>query len=173
MLGRCVSGQGSSDDLSVTKNLSQIYTDWANYYLERAKSKKKVSDLSADCRDGLLLAEVIEAVTTFKVPDLVKKPKTAQHMYDNVNACLTVLKLHQVGGLESVTPNDICSGRLKAVLSLFFALSRYKQATKQKSSLQLQPPQLHQHQQQQQQQPPQQHQTKVEIHAVPAEMTNR
>uniref|UniRef100_A0A182JYX5 Calponin-homology (CH) domain-containing protein n=1 Tax=Anopheles christyi TaxID=43041 RepID=A0A182JYX5_9DIPT len=57
-----------------------IYTDWANYYLERAKSKRKVSDLSADCRDGLLLAEVIEAVTTFKVPDLVKKPKTAQHM---------------------------------------------------------------------------------------------
>uniref|UniRef100_A0A182MWX1 Calponin-homology (CH) domain-containing protein n=1 Tax=Anopheles culicifacies TaxID=139723 RepID=A0A182MWX1_9DIPT len=80
MLGRCVSGQGSSDDLSVTKNLSQIYTDWANYYLERAKSKRKVSDLSADCRDGLLLAEVIEAVTTFKVPDLVKKPKTPQHM---------------------------------------------------------------------------------------------
>uniref|UniRef100_A0A182YFX3 Uncharacterized protein n=1 Tax=Anopheles stephensi TaxID=30069 RepID=A0A182YFX3_ANOST len=57
-----------------------IYTDWANYYLERAKSKRKVSDLSADCRDGLLLAEVIEAVTTFKVPDLVKKPKTPQHM---------------------------------------------------------------------------------------------
>ncbi|XP_049282347.1 uncharacterized protein LOC125763349 isoform X3 [Anopheles funestus] len=154
------------------QELIQIYTDWANYYLERAKSKRKVSDLSADCRDGLLLAEVIEAVTTFKVPDLVKKPKTPQHMYDNVNSCLTVLKLHQVGGLESVTPNDICSGRLKAVLSLFFALSRYKQATKQKSSLQLQPPQLQQ-QQQQQQQLPQQHQTKVEIHAVPAEMTNR
>ncbi|KFB40003.1 AGAP009421-PA-like protein [Anopheles sinensis] len=62
------------------KTAASIYTDWANYYLERAKSKKKVSDLSADCRDGLLLAEVIEAVTTFKVPDLVKKPKTAQHM---------------------------------------------------------------------------------------------
>ncbi|XP_062542462.1 uncharacterized protein LOC134210433 [Armigeres subalbatus] len=62
------------------QELIQIYTDWANYYLERAKSKKKVSDLSADCRDGLLLAEVIEAVTTFKVPDLVKKPKTPQHM---------------------------------------------------------------------------------------------
>lgn len=58
----------------------QIYTDWANYYLERAKSKRKVVDLSADCRDGLLLAEVIEAVTNFKVPDLVKKPKTQQQM---------------------------------------------------------------------------------------------
>lgn len=60
--------------------LLQIYTDWANYYLERAKSKRKVTDLSADCRDGLLLAEVIEAVTNFKVPDLVKKPKNQQQM---------------------------------------------------------------------------------------------
>ncbi len=48
--------------------------------MERAKSKKKVADLSTDCRDGLLLAEVIEAVTTFKVPDLVKKPKNQQQM---------------------------------------------------------------------------------------------
>ncbi|XP_055712902.1 uncharacterized protein LOC129807562 [Phlebotomus papatasi] len=58
----------------------EIYTDWANYYLERAKSKRKVVDLSADCRDGLLLAEVIEAVTSFKVPDIIKKPKTQQQM---------------------------------------------------------------------------------------------
>lgn len=58
----------------------QIYTDWANYYLERAKSKKKVSDLSTDCRDGILLADVIEAVTSFKVADLTKKPKTQQQM---------------------------------------------------------------------------------------------
>uniref|UniRef100_A0A182F5C3 Uncharacterized protein n=1 Tax=Anopheles albimanus TaxID=7167 RepID=A0A182F5C3_ANOAL len=70
----------TSGALHCNSFLKGIYTDWANYYLERAKSKRKVSDLSADCRDGLLLAEVIEAVTTFKVPDLVKKPKTAQHM---------------------------------------------------------------------------------------------
>jgi neuron navigator 2 len=48
--------------------------------LERAKSKRKVVDLSADCRDGLLLAEVIEAVCCFKVPDLIKKPKNQQQM---------------------------------------------------------------------------------------------
>jgi len=52
--------------------------------LERTKSKKRVTDLSADCRDGLLLAEVIEAVTTFKVPDLTKKPKSQQQM---VSSC--------------------------------------------------------------------------------------
>lgn len=53
---------------------------------------------------------------------------------DNVNSCLNILRTHSVGGLESITTNDICSGRLKAVLALFFALSRYKQASKQKST---------------------------------------
>ncbi|KAH8255586.1 hypothetical protein KR038_006832 [Drosophila bunnanda] len=113
----------------------EIYTDWANYYLERAKSKRKVTDLSADCRDGLLLAEVIEAVTSFKVPDLVKKPKNQQQMFDNVNSCLHVLRSQSVGGLENITTGDISSGRLKAVLALFFALSRFKQQAKQTKSI--------------------------------------
>lgn len=53
--------------------------------------------------------------------------------YDNVNSCLNVLRSSNVGGLEAITTNDICTGRLKALLELFFALSRYKQASKQKS----------------------------------------
>lgn len=58
----------------------QIYMDWANNYLERAKSKKRVNDLSNDCRDGVLLADIIEAVTACKVPDLNKKPKNHSQM---------------------------------------------------------------------------------------------
>lgn len=54
--------------------------------------------------------------------------------FDNVNACLNILRTQSVGGLESITTSDICSGRLKAVLALFFALSRYKQAAKQKTT---------------------------------------
>lgn len=53
--------------------------------------------------------------------------------FENVEACLIVLRQNQVGGLENITANDICSGRLKAVLSLFFSLSRYKQASKLKT----------------------------------------
>ncbi|XP_034134732.1 protein sickie isoform X6 [Drosophila guanche] len=137
MLARCVSYQGSCDNINgiLTRDYAKIYTDWANYYLERAKSKRKVTDLSADCRDGLLLAEVIEAVTSFKVPDLVKKPKSQQQMYDNVNSCLHVLRGQSVGGLDNITTNDICAGRLKAVLALFFALSRFKQQAKQTKSI--------------------------------------
>ncbi|CAD7085991.1 unnamed protein product [Hermetia illucens] len=82
MLGGCVGAQGSNENVASVSiyDYAKIYTDWANYYLERVRSKKKVTDLSTDCRDGLLLADVIEAVTTFKVPDLIKKPKNQQQM---------------------------------------------------------------------------------------------
>jgi hypothetical protein len=53
--------------------------------------------------------------------------------YANVEACLTVLRQNSVPGVESVTTNDIIGGRLKAILSLFFSLSRYKQASKLKA----------------------------------------
>jgi len=46
-----------------------------------------------------------------------------------------VLRSQSVGGLESITTNDICAGRLKAVLALFFALSRFKQQAKQTKSI--------------------------------------
>ncbi|XP_037911358.1 protein sickie isoform X4 [Hermetia illucens] len=153
MLGGCVGAQGSNENVASVSiyDYAKIYTDWANYYLERVRSKKKVTDLSTDCRDGLLLADVIEAVTTFKVPDLIKKPKNQQQMFDNVNSCLAVLRVHSVGGLESITANDISNGRLKAVLALFFALSRYKQQSKQqKCSAHHTKAETHQ----QQQQPP-------------------
>lgn len=55
--------------------------------------------------------------------------------YDNVNSCLHVLRSQSVGGLDNITTNDICAGRLKAVLALFFALSRYKQQAKQTKSV--------------------------------------
>lgn len=57
-----------------------MYTDWANHYLERVKSKRRVTNLEADCRDGLLLADVVEGVTSVKVTDLIRKPKTQQQM---------------------------------------------------------------------------------------------
>lgn len=65
--------------------------------------------------------------------------------FDNVNSCLSILRQNSVCGLEAITTNDICSGRLKAVLSLFFALSRYKQASKTKAPNKIQAqPQIHQ-----------------------------
>lgn len=71
--------------------------------MERVKSKKRVADLSADCRDGLLLAEVIEAVTTFKVPDLVKKPKNQQQMVSLVVYFFKCLTTFIIGIFDTLT----------------------------------------------------------------------
>lgn len=43
----------------------QIYTDWANHYLEKAKCKRRIRDLQADVADGVLLADVVEAVSKY------------------------------------------------------------------------------------------------------------
>ncbi|XP_044262879.1 protein sickie isoform X1 [Tribolium madens] len=138
MFPGCIRGprstQGSTDDISKqTKSIVQIYTDWANHYLEKARSKKRVNSLAADCSDGVLLAEVIESVTCQKIPDINRKPKSPSQMLDNINLCLGVLKAQHVSGLENVSAQELRDGKLKAILALFFALSRHKQAAKQRA----------------------------------------
>ncbi|XP_068629056.1 protein sickie isoform X2 [Battus philenor] len=53
-------------------------------------------------------------------------------MLENVQCCLDFLHAQKVQGLEQVTAVDIRDAKLKAVLALFFALSRHKQASKQR-----------------------------------------
>ncbi|EFN87509.1 Protein sickie [Harpegnathos saltator] len=61
--------RGSVDDIKAdsTRNIVQIYTDWANYYLERGGSKRRVIDLQADLCDGVLLADLVEAVSKYSL----------------------------------------------------------------------------------------------------------
>ncbi|XP_075986429.1 sickie isoform X3 [Anticarsia gemmatalis] len=116
----------------------QIYTDWANHYLERARSRRRAGasggGLARDCADGLLLADVLEGVTGLKVPRAHRKPRNPQQMLENVQCCLDFLHAQKVQGLEQVTAVDIRDAKLKAVLALFFALSRHKQAAKQRTA---------------------------------------
>lgn len=66
--------------------LLQIYTDWANHYLEKAKNKHTISDLQQDVSDGVLLAEVIEAVS--KCPhNLLLKVNCLSHKGHNSHNC--------------------------------------------------------------------------------------
>jgi hypothetical protein len=45
----------------------QVYTDWANHYLCRTRSKRLIHDLQTDVCDGVLLADIIEAVSKYRV----------------------------------------------------------------------------------------------------------
>ncbi|XP_064600555.1 neuron navigator 3-like isoform X2 [Liolophura sinensis] len=108
---------------------NKIYTDWANHYLEKARNKRFISDLQEDITDGVLLADVIEAVTNEKVKDIKMKPKNSAQMVENINNCLTFLGNLGVN-VEGLSAKDIKDGNLKAILGLFFSLSRFKQQQK-------------------------------------------
>ncbi|XP_076674317.1 sickie isoform X3 [Andrena cerasifolii] len=124
---------GSSDDIKAdsTRNVLQIYTDWANYYLERGGCKRRVTDLQSDLSDGVLLADLVEAVTNQKVIDVNRKPKNAQQMVENVSLCVGALRALGAD-VGSINPGELAAGStLWPVLALLFALSRYKQRAKQ------------------------------------------
>lgn len=111
------------------RSIIEIYTDWANHYLDKLPKKHKIKDLKTEVSDGVILAEVIEAVVGAKVPDISKKPKASQAL-TNVEKCLTFLNRKGVG-ITDISAKDIRDGNLKAILGLFFQLSRFKQQQKQ------------------------------------------
>lgn len=61
---------------------------------------------------------------------------------DNINLCLNLLKAQHVSGVDSVSAQELRDGKLKAILALFFALSRHKQAAKARAQQQQQQNQL-------------------------------
>ncbi|KAH0564037.1 hypothetical protein KQX54_008862 [Cotesia glomerata] len=111
-----------------TRNIVQIYTDWANHYLERGGCKRRVSDLQADLCDGVLLADLVESVTNQKVIDINRKPKSAQQMNKchRWSCCPLMCTVEKWSCIESTKPtrksklqrpiryeNEIVAGNLR------------------------------------------------------------
>ena len=94
------------------KNIVEIYTDWANHYLEKTKGKHRIKNLQSELTDGLLLTEVIESVTHQKVPDIQRKPKTKDAMVTNIQACLNFLLAKGVT-VEEIRADEIHDGNMK------------------------------------------------------------
>ncbi|XP_040570046.1 uncharacterized protein sick [Lepeophtheirus salmonis] len=113
------------------KPIIEIYTDWANHYLDKLKGRTKIRDLQTELYDGLVLADVIEAVTNEKVPDVVRKPgKNVNAQIGNIQASLNFLLSKGIQVID-IRASEIHGGSLKAILGLFFQLSRFKQQQKQ------------------------------------------
>ena len=122
------------------KSIIEIYTDWANHYLDKLPKsrRRRISDLQTELNDGLVLADVIEAVTGHKIAEINRKPRSPGHMAENIQRCLELLHATGVQGVEEIVAKDIRDGNLKAILGLFFQLSRFKQQQKQLQKGQLQ-----------------------------------
>ncbi|KAJ8272323.1 hypothetical protein COCON_G00111820 [Conger conger] len=125
-------------------NFKTIYTDWANHYLAKSGNKRIIKDLQQDVTDGVLLAEIIQVVANEKIEDINGFPKSRSQMIENIDACLSFLAAKGVN-IQGLSAEEIRNGNLKAILGLFFSLSRYKQQQAQKHSSQ--PHAQHQHHQ--------------------------
>ncbi|XP_076125511.1 neuron navigator 2 isoform X1 [Alosa pseudoharengus] len=111
--------KGSSTD-------PQIYTDWANHYLAKSGHQRLIKDLQQDVADGVLLAEIIQVVANEKIQDINGYPQSRSQMIGNIEACLGFLDDKGVN-IKGLCAEEIRNGNLKAILGLFFSLSRYKQ----------------------------------------------
>ncbi|XP_061593745.1 neuron navigator 2 isoform X4 [Cololabis saira] len=109
---------------------TQIYTDWANHYLAKSGQKRLIKDLQTDVTDGVLLAEIIQVVANEKIDDINGCPKSRSQMIENIDACLSFLAAKGVN-IQGLSAEEIRNGNLKAILGLFFSLSRYKQQQQQ------------------------------------------
>ncbi|XP_027603548.1 neuron navigator 3 isoform X2 [Pipra filicauda] len=105
---------------------SKIYTDWANHYLAKSGHKRLIKDLQQDIADGVLLAEIIQIIANEKVEDINGCPRSHSQMIENVDVCLSFLAARGVN-VQGLSAEEIRNGNLKAILGLFFSLSRYKQ----------------------------------------------
>ncbi|XP_029438910.1 neuron navigator 2 isoform X8 [Rhinatrema bivittatum] len=110
---------------------TQIYTDWANHYLVKSGHKRLIKDLQQDVTDGVLLAEIIQVVANEKIQDINGCPKNRTQMIENIDACLSFLAAKGIN-IQGLSAEEIRNGNLKAILGLFFSLSRYKQQQTQK-----------------------------------------
>ncbi|XP_058256851.1 neuron navigator 2 isoform X2 [Hemibagrus wyckioides] len=111
----------------------QIYTDWANHYLAKSGHKQLIKDLQQDVSDGVLLAEIIQVVANEKIEDINGCPKNHSQMVENIDTCLAFLAAKGVN-IQGLSAEEIRNGNLKAILGLFFSLSRYKQQQQQQQS---------------------------------------
>ncbi|XP_026099203.1 neuron navigator 2-like [Carassius auratus] len=108
----------------------QIYTDWANHYLAKSGHKRLIKDLQRDVADGVLLAEIIQVVANEKIANINRFPESHAQMIENINACLGFLAAKGVN-IKGLCAEEIRNGNLKAILGLFFTLSRFRQKQQQ------------------------------------------
>ncbi|KAM4039999.1 neuron navigator 3 isoform 8-T8 [Anomaloglossus baeobatrachus] len=104
----------------------KIYTDWANHYLAKSGHKRLIKDLQQDIADGVLLAEIVQIIANEKVEDINGCPKSQTQMTENVDICLNFLAARGAN-VQGLSAEEIRNGNLKAILGLFFSLSRFKQ----------------------------------------------
>uniref|UniRef100_A0A673M0N2 Neuron navigator 2-like n=1 Tax=Sinocyclocheilus rhinocerous TaxID=307959 RepID=A0A673M0N2_9TELE len=123
----------------------EIYTDWANHYLAKSGHKRLIKDLQQDVSDGVLLAEIIQVIgERFTDTKTDKKSRSKIFCIENIGVCLSFLAAKGVN-IQGLSAEEIRNGNLKAILGLFFSLSRYKQQQQPQTNRQTHTQHTHSH----------------------------
>uniref|UniRef100_A0A3Q3WKP0 Calponin-homology (CH) domain-containing protein n=1 Tax=Mola mola TaxID=94237 RepID=A0A3Q3WKP0_MOLML len=80
---------------------------------------------------------LLSSVANEKIDDINGCPKSRSQMIENIDACLSFLAAKGVN-IQGLSAEEIRNGNLKAILGLFFSLSRYKQQQQQQQQAQRQ-----------------------------------
>ena len=71
------------------------FTNWVNEKLKR--TKHRVKDVEVDFKDGLMLIELLEALTSAgKVGNYKKSPKVKAHMIANLESCFKLIESENI-----------------------------------------------------------------------------
>ncbi|XP_078592014.1 uncharacterized protein LOC144871015 isoform X1 [Branchiostoma floridae x Branchiostoma japonicum] len=97
-------------------------TTWANSHLKRKKFRL-VNDLRKSVSDGLTLVNLIECLTSEKVPNIQTRPIIRAQKTENLQKCLYYLEGRGVP-IHDITAKDLAEGNLKATLTI---VSRLKE----------------------------------------------
>ncbi|VDP88718.1 unnamed protein product [Echinostoma caproni] len=85
------------------RNISLVYTEWANHYLEKANYSTFVHDIRVDLCTGVLLADIIHSVVHQPVPLQFTDPRNTEQKISNISNCLDLLR--QLGvEVENISP---------------------------------------------------------------------
>ena len=64
------------------------FTNWLNDRLKAGRQGPKVTDLSEDLQDGILLIRLLENLTKKKIRGYTKNPKMPAHKLDNLELAI-------------------------------------------------------------------------------------
>lgn len=126
----------------------QIYLDWANHYLQKGRSTRRIQDLEQDLRDGVIIADVVQAISTSenliyifperlglfltialffvvanqRVPGLMRKPKSAVQMVSHSHS-IHYVRNTCIGNLEWMERKAVVEQRARRDSTTSLSLS--------------------------------------------------
>lgn len=97
----------------------KTFTRWTNHYL--AERMLKINDLFVDLKDGILLINLMELISSKSLGRYEKRPRMELQMLGNIDVALKFITSEGIK-LVNIGPKDIYIGAPKLILGLIWTL---------------------------------------------------